>query len=102
LVFFELIYHTVGAVNPFDAAPVWRHSLFIGINIMCIYGLLKRLNCFIWFWGILTVRQLYSHGSHFVRLLPENKFIWIDFAVLLLMPSGCILLLIDKKSTADT
>jgi hypothetical protein len=97
--FAVLIYHIVGAIKPFDATPAWRHSVFIGINIICFYGLLKRPAWFLWFWGILTLQQLYSHGSHFVRLLSENKFTWIDFFVLLLMPLGFILLLIDKRST---
>jgi len=100
--FAALIYHMVGAINPFDSTPAWRHSLFIGINIICLYGLLQRPSWFVWFWGVLTVQQLYSHGSHFIRLLSEGKFIWIDFGVLLLMPLGFILLLADKKSTSNS
>jgi hypothetical protein len=96
-----MVYHVIGAIKPFDATPAWRHSLFIGINIICIYGLLKRPVWFIWFWTLLTLQQLYSHGAHFVRLLSENKFTWIDFGVLVLMPVIFILLLIDKKSTRN-
>jgi hypothetical protein len=92
-----LIYHIIGAIKPFDATPAWRHGLFIGISIICIYGLLKRPDWFVWFFGILTVQQLYSHGSHFVRLLEENKFNWIDFCVLVLTPLVFIFLLMDKK-----
>jgi hypothetical protein len=102
LAFAAMLYHTYNVIKPFDATPVWRHSLFIGINMICIYGLLKRPDWFIWFFGILTLQQLYSHGSHFIRLLTESKFTWIDFCVLLLMPIGFILLLFDKKSTRDT
>jgi hypothetical protein len=97
LAFAAMLYHAYGAIKSFDTTPAWRHSLFIGINIICIYGLLKRPVWFIWFWGLLTIQQLYSHGSHFVRLLSENKFTWIDFGVLLLMPLIFILLLKDRK-----
>lgn len=102
LAFAAMIYHITGVIKPFDATPAWRHSLFIGINIICIFGLLKRPNWFVWFWGILTLQQLYSHGSHFLRLLEEGKFTWIDLGVLILMPVIFILLLLDKKSTRNT
>jgi hypothetical protein len=98
LAFAAMLYHTVGAVQPFDATPAWRHTLFIGICTICIYGLLKRPKWFVWFFGILTVQQLYSHGSHFIKLLQENKLNLIDAAVLLLTPLVFILLLLDKKS----
>jgi hypothetical protein len=102
LAFAAMVFHIIGAIKPFDATPAWRHSLFIGINIICIYGLLKRPNWFVWFWAILTLQQLYSHGSHFLRLLSENKFTWIDFGVLVLMPAIFVLLLIDKKLTRNS
>jgi hypothetical protein len=97
LAFAAMVYHIIGAIKPFDATPAWRHSLFIGINTICFYGLLKRPTWFVWFWGILTLQQLFSHGSHFFRLLSENKFIWIDFGVLMLMPLIFILLLTERK-----
>jgi hypothetical protein len=102
LAFAAMLYHTYGALKPFDATPAWRHSLFIAINIICIYGLLKRPDWFVCFWAILSLQQLYSHGSHFLKLLSENKFTLIDFGVLLLMPLIFVLLLIDRKSSVNT
>jgi hypothetical protein len=99
LAFAALLYHSVGAVQPFDNTAPWRHGIFIGVCTICIYGLLKRPNWFIWFFGILTLQQLYSHGSHFIYLLRENKVNPIDAAILLLMPLIFILLLRDKKAT---
>ena len=96
--FAPLFYHIAGAVKPFDATPVWRHTLFIGINVICIYGLAKRPKWFVWFFGALTVQQLYSHGSHFIKLLQENKVNLIDAAVLILMPLVFILLLMYRKT----
>jgi hypothetical protein len=97
LAFAAMVYHVIGAIKPFDATSAWRHTLFVGINIICIYGLLKRPRWFVWFWGILTLQQLYSHGSHFLRLLSENKFNRIDFGVLLLMTLIFTLLLAERK-----
>jgi len=99
LAFAVMLYHTICAVQPFDATPAWRHTLFIGINTICIYGLLKRPKWFVWFFGLLTIQQLYSHGSHFIQVFRENKINPIDAAVLLLMPLIFILLLQDRKST---
>ena len=99
LAFAAMLYHTVGAVQPFDATPAWRHTLFIGITTICIFGLLKRPKWFVWFFGVLTIQQLYSHGSHFIQVFRENKINPIDTAVLLLMPLIFILLLKDRKST---
>ena len=95
--FAPLFYHLAGALQPFDATPVWRHTLFIGINVICIYGLFKRPQWFLWFFGILLVQQLYSHGSHLINLLHENKVNLIDGTVVILMPLVFILLLIDRK-----
>lgn len=86
LAFAAMVYHIAGTIKPFDSTPAWCHALFVAINIICMYGLLKRPAWFIWFWTALTFQQLYSHGSHFAELLSENKFIWIDFGVLILMP----------------
>jgi hypothetical protein len=98
LAFAAMLYHTVGAVQPFDATPAWRHTLFIGVCTICMYGLLKRPKWFLWFFSVLTVQQLYSHGSHLIQLLQEDKLNFIDAAVVLLMPLVFILLLMDSKS----
>ncbi|MGG9960593.1 hypothetical protein [Ferruginibacter sp. SUN106] len=98
LAFAAMLYHTVGAVQPFDTTPAWRHTLFIGICTICMYGLLKRPKWFVWFFGALTVQQLYSHGSHLIHLLQEDKLNFIDAAVVLLTPLVFILLLMDSKS----
>ncbi|GAB2825899.1 hypothetical protein [Ferruginibacter profundus] len=98
LAFAAMLYHTVGAVQPFDATPAWRHILFIGICTICMYGLLKRPKWFLWFFGALMVQQLYNHGSRLIHLLQEDKLNFIDAAVVLLMPLVFILLLMERKA----
>lgn len=100
LAFAAMLYHTIGAVQPFDSTPVWRHILFIAICTTCIYGVLKRPQWFVWFFSVLTVQQLYSHGSHLIKLLQENKLNLIDVTVLLLTPLLCMLLWRDKKTNS--
>jgi hypothetical protein len=98
LAFAALLYHTAGAVQPFDKTPAWRHALFIGINTICIYGLLKRPKWFVWFFGVLAVQQLYSHGSYAIELWQQQHLVhWISVADILLLPVLLILLLADKK-----
>ncbi|MEI9956909.1 MAG: hypothetical protein WDM90_11530 [Ferruginibacter sp.] len=98
LAFAAMLYHTIGAVQPFDETPIWRHTIFIGICTICVYGFLKRPKWFVWFFGVLMIQQLYSHGNHLIHLLQENKFNFIDAAVVLLTPVIFILLLKDKRS----
>ena len=97
LAFAAMLYHTIGAVQPFDNTPASRHIIFIAVCTICMYGLLKRPKWFVWFFGILMLQQLYSHGSHLLVLLKENKFNLIDAAIVLLMPLVFILLLKEKN-----
>ena len=96
--FGALIYHIVGAIQPFDATPAWRHAIFIGVSCICIYGILKRPKWFLWFFGVLTIQQLYSHGGHFLRQLNEGKTNLIDLIVIILTPIVFILILVDRKN----
>jgi len=100
LAFAAMLYHTIGAVQPFDDTPASRHTIFIGVCTICTYGLLKRPRWFVWFFGILTVQQLYSHGSHLIILLQQSRFNIIDAAVILLTPVVFILLLKERKMNA--
>jgi hypothetical protein len=99
LAFAAMLYHTVGAVQPFDSTAAWRHMIFIGVCTICIYGLLKRPRWFVWFFGILMIQQLYSHGGHLILLLRENRFNPLDTVIVFVVPLIFILLLTDKKTT---
>ncbi|MBS1512446.1 MAG: hypothetical protein JST86_16500 [Bacteroidetes bacterium] len=94
-----LLYHVAGTVQTIDDSPAWHHVIFVGVSTVCIYGLLKRPKWFIWFFGALTVQQLYSHGSHALQLLKEYKINTVDLAVALLLPLVFVLLLVDRRAT---
>jgi predicted membrane protein len=97
LAFIAVLYHIAAFVQPLDESPAWRHAIFIAVCTICVYGLLKRPKWFVWFFGVLMVQQLYSHGSRLIHLLQADKFNFIDAAVVLLTPIVFILLLKEKK-----
>jgi predicted membrane protein len=98
LAFIAALYHIAAFVQPFDTSPAWRHAIFIAVCTICIYGLLKRPKWFVWFFGILMIQQLYSHGSHLLLLMKEDQFNLIDAAVVLSMPLAFVLLLQARKT----
>ncbi len=96
--FIAMLYHIKGIFYPTKLSPTWRHGIFICINIIFIYGVLKRPKWFICLAAILTVQQWYSHGGYAIHLWQtENKIHWISVAVILLLPVLIWLLFIDRK-----
>lgn len=91
-------YHFVGVFYKVDESPIWRHLLFVGINIFCVYGFLKRPKYFVFFIALLYVQQCYSHGTYMFNLWIKTKQIhWISAFDLLLLPIGLICLIEDFK-----
>jgi hypothetical protein len=91
------LYHTTGIFYTVNSSPAWRHGLFIVINLICIYGLMKRPRWFIWFFFLLLLQQLYSHGSDIIgHWKLEHRIDWISMVVIILMPLIFILLVSDR------
>jgi hypothetical protein len=91
-------YHLTGIFYKVDGSPVWRHLFFIGVNLFCIYGVLKRPKYFVYLVALLLVQQYYSHGTYLINLWTEKRQIhWISVADLLLLPIGLICLVEDCK-----
>lgn len=101
-----VIYHFTGIFYKVNSSSEWRHMLFIFINIICIFGLLKRPGWFVWFFFLLLLQQLYSHGGDIIRnWRHEQRIDWISVGVVILMPLTFVLLLLEKGavlSTSDT
>lgn len=77
-------------------APAWRHLLFVGINLACIAGLLRRPWYFIPPYGLLLVQQLWTHGGSLLRsLAPGQRIDWPSAAVVVVMPLSFTLLVLD-------
>ncbi len=105
LAFAALVYHAFAIYHPETDPPIislatsLRHAIFIVINIIFIYGVLKRPKWFIWFVLVLTLQQWYSHGSYAIELWQQQHIIhWISVADILLLPLLLILLIVDKKN----
>jgi hypothetical protein len=97
--FIAMLYHIKGIFYPTSLTPAWRHGIFVCINIICIYGVIKRPKWFIWFAAILTVQQWYSHGSYALNLWQtENKIHWVSLADIILLPLLIILLIFERKN----
>jgi hypothetical protein len=97
--FFTMLYHLNGIFYPNSDTPAWRHALFVVINIILIYGLLKRPKWFVWFVAILIAQQWYSHGSYAFMLWQKEHIIhWISVAIIIFLPLLFILLSADKKN----
>jgi hypothetical protein len=93
------IYHFTGIFYKINNSPVWRHAIFVFVNLFCIYGFLKRPKYFIYFYIVLLIQQFYSHGQYLIQLWElEHKVHWISIGVLVLMPIGLICLLADFKT----
>ncbi|MEP7238349.1 MAG: hypothetical protein ABI685_10805 [Ferruginibacter sp.] len=97
--FAALLFHLRGIFYPSANTPAWRHAIFVAVNSICIYGILKRPGWFTWFVGLLTLQQLYSHGSYAIEFWQKQHSIyWVSVCVIIFMPTLFVLLLIDRKS----
>ena len=100
MMFGALLFHVKGFFYPVPPTPPWRHAIFVAVTALCIYGVLKRPRWFIWFTGILTVQQWYSHGSYALEFWQKQHSIhWISMGVIVFMPLLFIVLLLEKRST---
>ena len=96
--FAALLFHLKGIFYPSVETPAWRHVVFIAVNSICIYGVIKRPGWFIWFVGLLTLQQCYSHGSYAIELWQKQHSVhWVSVCVVIFMPVLFVLLLIDRK-----
>jgi hypothetical protein len=91
-------FHLIGIFYPINSSPAWRHALFVGINLFCAYGFLKRPRFFVYLFFLLLLQQIYSHGGDAIAIWNQQQIInWIDVAVVLLTFAAFVLLVIDKK-----
>jgi hypothetical protein len=93
------LYHLTGVFYDIDATPLWRHLLFVAVNLFCVYGILRRPAYFTWLFGALLVQQYYSHGRYLIKLWSEQHRVhWLSVAVLTLLPLVLLCLVDDYKA----
>ena len=93
------LYHFVGIFYKVDESPVWRHAIFVFVNIICIYEFLRTPKYFIFFLSILLVQQYYSHGIYMVNMWMEQKRIhWTSLFDLIILTLALICLVDNHKA----
>ena len=101
--FITAIYHLVGIFYKLNDAPPLRHLLFVGINLFCAYGILKRPWYFVYLFAVLLVQQYYSHGGSIISMWAEKKQVdWLSVAVLIALSIGMVCLLEDAKGKGSS
>jgi len=102
LSFCAALYHTVGLFHHVNDAPRWRHALFIAIDLVCVFGFLRRPRWFVWFFAVLAVQQWSSHGGSLLRKFAEEGHLsWIDLGGVIFMMSALICLIIDARRKSE-
>ena len=92
------LYHFVGIFYQFDKSPPWRHAIFVAINLICIYGFIKRPKYFFYFLLALLIQQCYSHGTYLWNMWMEQKKIhWLSVIDIVVLIAGFICLYEDKR-----
>jgi hypothetical protein len=98
------VYHVVGLFVPAlsPQTPAWRHGLFVAINAVAAWLMLRRPP---WFWvlfGLLTLQQLYGHGSKIMSVWrDEGQIEWISLATVIAMPVMTYLLYRDWRVSRE-
>lgn len=91
-------YHAAGLLLPVNESPLWRHALFVGIDLACAVGFLYRPSWFLLLFAGLTVQQCAGHGAAFFRNLEEEgKVQWLDAAVVIFMLAALACLVLDAR-----
>jgi hypothetical protein len=80
-------YHVLGIIYEVDDKPVWKHLIFVVIDLFFVYGLHKRTKYFIYIFAIFLLQQYFSHGNYLLLLWQEkHKVHWISLFILIILP----------------
>lgn len=94
------IYHMLAITAPslnVTGTP-WRHALFVVINALSVWLILRRGRWSVLFFSLITVEQLFSHGTQtWNRWHIEHRIDWISIGVVIVLFLTVTLLLLDAK-----
>ncbi len=92
------VYHLTGVFFKINSSPVYRHLIFVFINLIGVYGFSKRPKYFIYFYCLLIIQQYYSHGQFLLKIWHSYHHVnWISLIVLILLPVGLIAMIDDCR-----
>ena len=93
-------YHVAGALGQLsgDTTPHWRHALFIAIDVVGVWYLLRRPLPLLPIFGVLVVQQFMSHGGRAIRWWVESARIdSISIGTLVALSVTFVLLILDAR-----
>jgi hypothetical protein len=92
------IYHGAALFIHVDNSPLWRHAFFCCLSLAGIYFFLKRPSWLIYPMIILTLQQLYSHGTYcWMKYTVDHSIHWLSVADIVLLPIIIFSIWIDKR-----
>lgn len=102
LLAFAALSHALQAA--LGAGEIPRHELFVGINGVLALLVATRPRWALGPLAVLTVQQIYSHGSALVRSIqtPSAAFDWTSLAVLAFFPMLIALLAVEWRVSDRT
>jgi hypothetical protein len=102
------IHATALAVPAFAAAayppayPLWRHALFVAIDLILAALFVRRPRWFVWAYAVLTVQVIAGHGgAAWASWHRDGRISWIDAAALVAVPLALVLLVMDRRTTPE-
>jgi hypothetical protein len=92
-------YHLAAALGqiPGNTSPLWRHLLFVGIDIVLAIYLLKRPVWGFPFFCLLFLQQAVSHGEAAIRRFRAGQIDTISIIDLSVLAIALILLIVDLR-----
>jgi hypothetical protein len=93
-------YHLAGVLGylPDSRAPMWRHMLFVAIDIVASFYLIYRPIWALPLFIALTLQQSWSHGTTlYGRWEHKLGTDWLSLATLIGLYAGLALLTLDAK-----
>lgn len=95
------VYHAVGVFRPawLEPAPVWRHALFVGLNLLLAAGFLLRPPFLVWLFAVFVAEQLYGHGLRAWTIwTAEHRVDWTGLVPMVFTPIMLFLLVLDARA----
>jgi hypothetical protein len=94
------VYHIAGAAGriPGDDGSLWRHALFVAIDLLGAWYLVRRPIPLLPVFVLLVCQQYLSHGSRALRWWHESERIdIISLGTLLMLTVSLVLLVLDAR-----
>jgi hypothetical protein len=99
------LYHATALISPPfgrwaypSTYPVWRHLMFVGINITFAVCFIRRPRWLVWPMALLTIHILSGHGVDAWRAwVDRGEIEWIHVATVLFSVGVLALVFVDRQ-----